>query len=130
MEVVCSIVKLGYSRDKRDAQPMLAEALMVPAREPMDAEIYRHFLMRARPRSKLRPHIGHTLVSRQACHTLGGLPRRLHAIAGRINTARERGRERIACRIPTVAGAVPLTEVADPICSHLPWPVSANSHLE
>jgi hypothetical protein len=27
---------------------MLAEALMVPAREPTDAEIYRHSLMRAR----------------------------------------------------------------------------------
>jgi hypothetical protein len=46
MEVARSIVKLGYSRDKRDVQPMLAEALMVPAREPTDAEIYRHFLMR------------------------------------------------------------------------------------
>ena len=46
MEVARSIVKLGYSRDKRDVQPMLAEALMVPAREPTDAEIYRHFLLR------------------------------------------------------------------------------------
>jgi hypothetical protein len=48
MEVARIIVKLGYSRDKRDVQPMLAEALMVPAREPTDAEIYRHSLMRAR----------------------------------------------------------------------------------
>jgi len=47
MEVARSIVKLGYSRDKRDVQPMLAEALMVPAREPTDAEIYRHFLIQA-----------------------------------------------------------------------------------
>lgn len=47
MEVAWSIVKLGYSRDKRDVQPMLAEALMVPAREPTDAEIYRRLLMRA-----------------------------------------------------------------------------------
>ena len=48
MEVARSIVKLGYSRDKRDVQPMLTEALMVPAREPTDAEIYRHFLLRAK----------------------------------------------------------------------------------
>jgi hypothetical protein len=45
MEVARRIVKLGYSRDKREVQPMLAEALMVPAREPTDAEIYRRFLM-------------------------------------------------------------------------------------
>ncbi|MBN1967099.1 MAG: hypothetical protein JW910_20765 [Anaerolineae bacterium] len=40
MEVARSVVKLGYST--------LAEPLMVPAREPTDAEIYRHFLLRAR----------------------------------------------------------------------------------
>ena len=39
MEVARSIVKLGYSRDKRDVQPMLAGALMVPAQEPTDTEI-------------------------------------------------------------------------------------------
>lgn len=44
MEIARSVVKLGYSVDKRDVQPMLGEALMVPAREPTDAEIYRHFL--------------------------------------------------------------------------------------
>jgi hypothetical protein len=46
MEAAHSVVKLGYSTDQRDVQPMLAEALMVPAREPTDAEIYRHFLLR------------------------------------------------------------------------------------
>ena len=46
MEVARSIVKQGYSRDKQNVQPMLAEALMVPAPEPTDAEIYRHFLLR------------------------------------------------------------------------------------
>ncbi|MCJ7548346.1 MAG: hypothetical protein MUQ30_01525 [Anaerolineae bacterium] len=45
MEVARSVVKLGYSTDRRDAQPVLAEPLLVPAREPTDAEIYRHFLM-------------------------------------------------------------------------------------
>ena len=48
MEVARSVVKLGYSTDRRDVQPVLAEPLMVPAREPTDAEIYRHFLLRAR----------------------------------------------------------------------------------
>jgi hypothetical protein len=46
MAVARSIVKLGHARGKRDVQPMLAEPLMVPAREPTDAEIYRHFLLR------------------------------------------------------------------------------------
>jgi hypothetical protein len=46
MEVARSIVKLGYSRDKRDVQPALVEPLMVPAQEPTDAEMYRHFLFR------------------------------------------------------------------------------------
>jgi len=44
MEVAKSIIKLGYSMERGDVQPMLAEALMVPAREPTDAEIYRAFL--------------------------------------------------------------------------------------
>jgi hypothetical protein len=48
MEVARSVVKLGYSTDRRDVQPVLAEPLMVPAREPTDAEVYRHFLLRAR----------------------------------------------------------------------------------
>jgi hypothetical protein len=48
MEVARSVVKLGYSTDRRDVQPVLAEPLMVPAREPTDAEIYRHFLLRDR----------------------------------------------------------------------------------
>lgn len=46
MEVARSVVKLGYSTDRRDVQPVLAEPLMVPAREPTDGEIYRHFLFR------------------------------------------------------------------------------------
>jgi hypothetical protein len=46
MEVARSVVKLGYSTDRRDVQPLLAEPLMVPAREPTDAEIHRHFLLR------------------------------------------------------------------------------------
>ena len=46
MPVARSIVKLGYSMDRRDVQPALVEPLMVPAREPTDAEIYRHFLGR------------------------------------------------------------------------------------
>lgn len=36
MEVASSIVKLGDSRNKRDVQSLLGEALMVPAREPTD----------------------------------------------------------------------------------------------
>jgi hypothetical protein len=48
MEVARSIVKLGYSTDNRDVQPMLGEALMVPAREPTDAEIYGAFVRYAR----------------------------------------------------------------------------------
>ena len=44
MPVARSIVKLGYSMDGRDVQPALVEPLMVPAREPTDAEIYRRFL--------------------------------------------------------------------------------------
>jgi hypothetical protein len=38
MEVARSIVKLGYSRDKHGVQPMLAEALMVPAVKPATTE--------------------------------------------------------------------------------------------
>ena len=47
MEVARSVVQLGYSTDKRDVQPMLGEALMAPAWEPTDAEIYGHFLQDA-----------------------------------------------------------------------------------
>ncbi len=43
MEIARSVVKLGYAMDNRDVPPMLVEPLMVPAREPTDAEIYRAF---------------------------------------------------------------------------------------
>ena len=46
MEVARSVVKLGYSTDRRDVQPVLAEPLMVPAQETTDVEIYREFLLR------------------------------------------------------------------------------------
>ena len=46
MEVARSVVKLGYSTDRRDVQPLLAEPLMVPAREPTDREIYQRFVAR------------------------------------------------------------------------------------
>ena len=45
MPVARSIVKLDYSMDGRNVQPALVEPLMVPAREPTDAEIHRLFLV-------------------------------------------------------------------------------------
>jgi hypothetical protein len=37
-------VSAVVTKDGRDVQPALVEPLMVPAREPTDAEIYRRFL--------------------------------------------------------------------------------------
>jgi hypothetical protein len=48
MEVARSVVKLGYSPDRRDVQPVLVEALMVPTGEPADADICRRFVLRRR----------------------------------------------------------------------------------
>ena len=69
IEVARSVVKLGYSTDLCDVQPVLSEPLMVPAREPTDAEIYRYFSMRAKCSGF---HADHPAKSVSTCRTRPG----------------------------------------------------------